>query len=225
MAATDLTFLELQDRVLSFGYGEVDRARVKMWINMAYSDIMSRRRWRWAQATQSVVTVAGTATVALSALSDPPQFFGRLAPVTASAREPVYLDAMQFNDNVSRRPPITSRGLPDTYTIFGDTITFYPTPDAAYTYTLHYWKGATDLSADGDKPIIPRQWRTVLVYGALRYAAERDRNDNSLARRTAEYEKWIANMIGADNLSQSETGARSEMPGGYYGLFDDVRPF
>lgn len=223
MPATDLDFQNLQDRVLSFGYGEIDRANVKTWINMAYSDVMSRRRWSWAQATQSVVTVAGTSTVALSALSDPPQFFGRLAPVTTTAREPKYIPPMQFNDSVLRRPPSTTRSTPDYYTIFADTVTFYPVPDAAYTYTLHYWKGATDLSANGDKPIIPRQWRSVLVHGALRYAAERDRNNDSLARRTAEYERWIENMIGADNLQQSETGLKAEMPNGYYGLFDEVR--
>lgn len=188
---------------------------------MAYDDIMSRRRWSWAEATESVTTVAGTQTLTLSGLSDPPQFWGRLYPTTLNLQEPVYLDPMRRNDGFTRRPFDTSwRGVPQYYTFYGDTITFYPIPDGAYVYTLYYWKGAAEMSGDTEKPIIPRQWRHVLVYGALRYAAERDRNDNSLARRTAEYEKMIANMIGAENLRQSETGILAEMPGHYYGAFD-----
>lgn len=221
MAATDLTFKNIQDRVLTFGYGEVDRANVKIWINMAYDDIISRTRWSWLEATETVTTVANQQTLTLSGITDPPQTWGRLYPTTTNLQEPTYLDPMRMNDGLTRRPFDTSwKGVPQYYTFFGDTITFYPIPDAAYVYTLFYWKGTPELSADGDLPLIPKQWRHVLVYGALRYAAEKDRNDNSLARRTAEYEKMILNMLGMEKLRQKETGLYAEMPGHYYGVFD-----
>lgn len=224
MAATDMTFVDIQDRVLAFGYGEVDRANVKRWINQAYDDIISRRRWSWLQDTQSVSTVANQQTLVVSGLTDPPNFWGRLYPTTTNLMEPEFLDPMKFNDGLTRRPYDTGwRGVPQYYTIFDDTITFYPTPDAVYTYTLYYWRGTPELVGDSDVPLIPRQWRHVLVYGALRYAAERDRNDASVIRRTAEYEKNIANMIGAENLRQMETGLVAEMPQNYYGVFDTPR--
>jgi hypothetical protein len=220
MPATNLTFKNLQDRVLSFGYGETARTNVKEWINMAYSDVMSRRRWSWSQDTQTVVTVAGTPTVTLASLTDPPLFWGRLYPTTSNLREPTYLDPMRYNDGLTRQSPSLTRGIPEYYTIFDQTVTFYPTPNGVYTFTLYYWKGAAEMVNDADQPLIPAQWRNVLVYGALRFAAERDRNDNSLARRTAEYEKNIAHMIGAENLLQAETGLRVEMPEYYYGRYD-----
>jgi hypothetical protein len=226
MAATSLTFVQLQDRVLNYGYGEVDRTRVKSWINQAYDDVISRRRWSWLEATETVTTVANQQTLTLSGITDPPLYWGRLRPNAVGVREPVYLDPMRYTDGVTRRATgATDKGQPSVYTFFGDTITFWPIPDAAYGYTLYYWKGTTELVNDADVPLVPAQWRHVLVMGALRYAAERDRNDASLMRRTAEYEKNIANMLGSEYMRQAETGLTAEMPNNYYGEFDPGRSF
>ena len=46
----------------------------------------------------------------------------------------------------------------------------YPYPDKAYTLTFEYYKKPTALSAHGDVPLVPEQYRQVIVDGATAYA-------------------------------------------------------
>jgi len=46
----------------------------------------------------------------------------------------------------------------------------YPYPDKAYTLTFEYYKKPTALSAHGDVPLVPEQYRQVIVDGATAYS-------------------------------------------------------
>jgi len=46
----------------------------------------------------------------------------------------------------------------------------YPYPDKAYTLKFEYYKKPTALSAHGDVPLVPEQYRQVIVDGATAYA-------------------------------------------------------
>ena len=46
----------------------------------------------------------------------------------------------------------------------------YPYPDKAYTLTFEYYKKPIALSAHGDVPLVPEQYRQVIVDGATAYS-------------------------------------------------------
>lgn len=225
MNLTDLTFKNLQDRCLDYGYGEVDRNRFKTWLNEAQMDIMTRRRWSWAGATQTITTSANTQNY--TTLTDTAViYWGRLKPTVSSIPEPRYIDNMTLADDWTRHAQdATDTGMPQAYTIWGSptttwTLTFFPIPDNVYTYTLYYYRGIVDLSGDSDISIIPSQWRMVLVKGALVAAAERDRDQQAIARRTADYENMIRRMEGADPLTDRESERKARMPRHYHNMYD-----
>lgn len=59
-------------------------------------------------------------------------------------------------------------GKPSEYTIYGDSIRFYPTPDSAYSTTISYLK-ALDTPSDSGSNV----W-TSAAFDVIRYAAEKE---------------------------------------------------
>lgn len=221
--STGQTYQNLQDQVISYGWGEVDRDRIKQFINDAYRQIASERRWSWTEATQNIATTAGTGTNSLGALTtNYPAFWGRLMPTAAGQKEPKFLDMFAFDQNgYNRNFQGTTQGMPTHYTIHNDTITWYPIPDAIYTYALKYWRHAVNLSANGDYPLILPGDREVLVYGALYRLAMRQGDAQRAALYKNEYEAQLENMRRKDfALKQNETELKVPMPPGYHGWFD-----
>jgi hypothetical protein len=219
------TYKQLQDRVLTYGYGEVDRANVKTWLNETYEDLVRSFKWPWLQATQTITTVAGTQTVALPA-SPPILFFGRLKPTSSSAlKEPKFLSEMDFRDYMPHREftDTTSayRGQPKYYSIFAGNINFYPVPDAVYTYSLRYWKGIATLpTADSDTYLCPDPYLDNLVVGALARAAMRENDMGKYQVYTAQYVANIAQMMRNAKAEQGETPRRASLASTYAGVYD-----
>lgn len=220
-----LTYKNLQDRCLTYGYGEADRTNFQTWLNEAYEEIVRAFKWPWLQATTTVTTVAGTQTVALPS-SPPVLFFGRLKPSSSSSlKEPRYLNEMDFREYMPHREYTDTaaayRGMPDYYSIFAGNINFYPVPDAVYTYSLRYWKGITTLpSADGDTYLCPDAYLDNVVIGALARAAMRE---NDMGKYQVYMAQWTANlgqMMRNAKAEQGETARRAAMPDHYVGLYD-----
>lgn len=148
------TFVDLQDRVIDAGgYGEVDRAKLKTFINIAYRDCASRRRWSWTEKQLTITTAANTGTNTVPV--DQSQF-GRLRPATSGIAEPDYLDWQTYSvDFHSTAPADLSVGVPEVYSLYDDKIWWNPIPNAAYSYSLQYWQSPADLVADDDAPMMP----------------------------------------------------------------------
>ena len=49
-----------------FGYGTLDQANIKLWINMVYEDVATRRRWSWLQSSQTITLLGGQNTYQLN---------------------------------------------------------------------------------------------------------------------------------------------------------------
>lgn len=217
-----LTYKNLQDRVLTYGYGEVDRANVKSWLNEAYEELVRAYKWPWLQATQTITTVANTQTVAIPA-TPPVLFFGRLKPTTASVDEPRFLSEMDFREYMPNREYTdpADKGQPDYYSIFAGNINFYPIPDAVYTYSLRYWKGITTLpTADADTYMCPDPYLDALVTNALARAAMRENDMGKYQVYVAQYTATVAQMMRNAKAEQGETPKRAAMPDTYAGLYD-----
>ena len=217
-----LAFSDLVTRVKTFGYGDEDETFIKTWLNMAYQDVATRKRWSWTEAVEDVITTASTETVLFSALSETPAFFGRLKPVTSGVIIPEYQDNMDFEDNHTRHVTIAT-GQPSSYTIWANTIRFYPIPDAVYQYKLQYWAIPFEMVNDTDYPLVPPQYRNVLITGALLHAADRDHNPQLYAQRLQYYENLIRTMFGHDWAKDAETRKRVAMPDSYGGMYGGSR--
>lgn len=78
-------------------------------------------------------------------------------------------------------------GQPFKYSLFNNSIWWYPTPDQAYTYTLYYRKRLTALSADSDT----NDW---ITYGwrLLRWHAEADLAAGPLNLPDPMFARWSA---------------------------------
>lgn len=212
-----LTFKNIQDEVLSYGYGENDRARVRMWINAAYRDIASRARWAWTQASIAVATTPGQPFVTLSSSID---YWGRLRPAESGVVVPQFVDWQGFNnDFIVVAPDDLADGMPSYYSLWNDAIYFNPVPDDVYQYTAECWATPVDLSADTDEPQIMQTDRAVLVVGALKHASARDKDWNAYSRWENQYEGMVAKMRAKSNMKQTETPRRIPMPEEYGGVF------
>jgi hypothetical protein len=216
---TGLSFGDLVERVKAFGYGDEDEPFIKTWINMAYQDIATRKRWSWTEAIQDVLTAPGQETTPFSALSETPAFFGRLKPSTTGLYVPEYQDNMAFEENFTKHPTIQT-GQPTRYTIWSGLLRWFPIPDDVYQYQMQYWAIPFELVNNSDYPLIPPQYRNVLVVGALMHAADRDHNPQLYAQRIQYYESLIRQMFGHDWAKDGSTRRRAAMPATYGGMYD-----
>lgn len=220
-----LTYKNLQDRCLTYGYGEVDRANFKSWLNEAYEELVRSYKWPFLEATASIVTVAGTQTVAIPS-SPPVLFFGRLKPASSTTTtEPQFLSELDFRDYMPTREYTDTsaayRGKPKYYSIFAGNLNFYPVPDAVYTYSLRYWKGITTLpTADGDTYLVPDAYLDNLVINALARAAMRENDMGKYQVYMTQYTSNVQQMMRNAKAQQQETIRRAPMPSSYNGVYD-----
>lgn len=188
---------------------------------MAYRDIAGRHRWSWLEESVSITTTAAAPTTAITTADF--MYFGRLRPNSANTLlTPDFVPWNAMRDDFMRTSPTRLPiGPPTKYSVWENTIYWYPIPDAVYTYSMQYWKQPPDLFSDGDVPLIREKDRDVLVFGALAYAALRDNDMPRMATFQNQYEGMIAKMWRLDNLEQSETTRKIAMPKSYGGIYGD----
>lgn len=216
-----LTYKNLQDRCLTYGYGEVDRTNLKTWLNEAYEDLVRQHKWPFLEATATITTVAGTQTVAVPT-SPPVLFFGRLKP-TVEIDEPRFLSEMDFREYMPHREytDANDRGVPEMYSIFAGNFNFYPVPDAVYTYSMRYWKGVGTLpSGDSDTYLIPDMYLDILVLGALSRAAMRENDMGKYQVYMTQHTVNVQQMLRNYKSQQQETPRRAPLPAHYAGAYD-----
>lgn len=213
-----LTYGDVLTRVLDFGWGSsTDTARINKWINTIYRDVASRWRWPWMQSSVAVATTPGLASTTISTAVDQ---WGRLRPNEAGLVVPQFVDWHSFNnDFIVVAPADLGSGMPSVYSISGSKIYWNPIPDDIYAYTAECWITPTDLSASGDEPLIPAADRDVLIAGACKLAAMRDKDWAAVKVWEDQYEGMIAKMKTKANLRQTETPRRVPMPEEYGGIF------
>lgn len=165
--------------------------RCKDWLNQIYREIASKHLWSWLEASTSFNTSASDYDYALSSVaSDLARI--RIMRIESS---PDFLDAIPPDEFDMRFPkPTQSTGQPLLYTVWAGNVRLWPTPDATYSIKVDYWKTTTDLSADGDEPLIPERFRWVWLKGAEFFALRF--NDDARAQLVLrEYERGISDML------------------------------
>ena len=101
-----------------------------------------------------------------------------------------------------RDPTQPFAGDPYLFTVLpAQALRFYDTPISELVVTIEYWRRPTILAANADEPLIPVQFRDIVVWKALQYYANYESADEI---------KLQANENYAARLDQLEA---RELPG------------
>lgn len=60
-----------------------------------------------------------------------------------------------------------TNGQPEVYTLWGDNLHLYPTPDGSYSLTNYYVSEITELSANSDSTVTNDAWDEIIKWGAV----------------------------------------------------------
>ncbi|KKN42346.1 hypothetical protein LCGC14_0714040 [marine sediment metagenome] len=107
----------------------------------------------------------------------------------------------------------TDEGRPEFYTLESDedgtqSIIFIPFPDELSTVEGDYVQMTTPMSADGDKPLIPRDYRDAIAWKALQLHYQGERNDMERAR----YFEGLFGVRRARMLGDHKTRQQEDLP-------------
>lgn len=132
-------------------------ARITKRINDSYREISTRYRHPEMDTSETITTVAGTATDA-----NPTNYW-----YTYAIRDETNNRVLKYRDLAWILAQDTdTRGQPYYFTHWGSNLLFYPTPDAVYSLTHYYKIRVTALSAGGDVTIVHPAWDEIIEWGA-----------------------------------------------------------
>lgn len=183
-------------------------ARCQEFIALAEADINRRLRVREMLETATGVLTAGTATLAL-----PAGFAGAMVlTVTSSGTE--YPLSLMSNPAAAEAYTSYGSGLPRHFTIEGDNLRLYPTPDSAYSYTLRYWMKVPLLSNSTATTWLLTAHPDVYLFGALTHAEGYRINDPRLQSWKAQYELALQQVMQQSALDSASGHATMYYDGG-----------
>lgn len=185
-------FQTLQNEVLSHQLSDAKyRPLTKVWLNEGQRYVFLQSDLRTEMETEDYATTPGTSTLTL------PDDFARVI----SLRDTDFADALapiELRDFDDAGP---ASGRPTSYVVTGATVNLYPTPDAAYTLSLRYYKLPATMVDDTDEPELPEHYQHLLVryalircfqrendYQAASYWREEFNNDLMKLRGEAQYD-------------------------------------
>lgn len=152
-----LSYVQIQNAVLSAAFSESRRADAKTWIQARHAWLWDAEQWEFRKAKTTVTFTANTQTVA-----SPPtdlrhvirvydQNGFRLRDLTPGA----FLD----------RYAVVTSGGPEAFTVLNSQLLIGPSGDGT-TGTLLYEKAKPTLANDGDTTGLPDAYDLALVHGA-----------------------------------------------------------
>lgn len=181
-----MTFLELQNAVMSDRFGEHKRASVKQLINYRGGRLWASEPWTFKILNSTLTLLNGSQSVSLGD-------FQRLFAVydASTGTWPIPLYSMRPEDFYDRAT--SSPGLPGEFSVYNGTL--YADRVAPSDRTLRVvgeqkWE---DLVADGDVPLLPTEFHYLLVPGAISEGLRRE-NDPSWQAEEAAYQAGVADM-------------------------------
>lgn len=201
-------------------------ARDKQFVNWAYHDILSRRRWSFLETTGSITLVAGTRGYVTQgttpSLVDCDGVFDVSMLLTA-AQSSVRLAycTPQMHSRIFSH--VFTNSQPSTWTTLGGTAAAtsgtvvsggqqqltlnYPPAAIAgsgVSLTCKFWRSAAsiEMSADADVPIIPVQYHNMIITRAVALAMTRYSMFNEAAGHMKDFEEQLQAADIADGASR-----------------------
>lgn len=196
--------------------GQVGESKkVVDWIATAYQDIQNlHSEWDFLRTEVSFDTTAGLNNYTKATISVPEygewvsdSFRSYLtASGVASEQFMNWCNWMRFRDTYVFGSNRTLQGFPRYLAQKPDkSLIMYPTPNDEYTINGEYFQRAHAMAADADEPLIPTEYRLVIVWRALMFYAGSYNAPELYAVGEAEY-KRILRRLEHTNLQPIELG-------------------
>lgn len=115
------------------------------------------------------------------------------------------------------RYTVTTPGLPECWSVTGDSLWIAPTPDDDYTARSEISFVEPELASDGDEPFLPARFHGAIVALGASLLYERFHNMTDAAAQRASYTAWVKRMKAAAK-SYRGPGRVSEVNETVYGL-------
>lgn len=163
-------------------------------INDALEQISLEHFWPWLLSSETIATVAGTATRAL-----PTGYIATNSIVNTTLRDALRPSSLIDIDL------LTSTGIPVLYHSAA-VITWGPTPAAVYSLSHRYYRVEPALATSGAVPLIPQAFgRGVIEYAAL-LLLQQVREADMAATAEKNYNEWLKRA--QDNARATREPAR-----------------
>lgn len=208
---------QLRTAIQARGYGTDTVTHQNQLINSVYRRVSAMHQWPWLEVTKTFSTTPGTDTYTFSGLTVTDfvhaQSLRIYDSVTGEALgSQLYLRPQDFYD--IQREAVTASGTPEAWTVdnANGQIVLWPIPDVAYSVEFHYVKRPPELSADGDTPLMDSEYHDVLVWGAVKDLAYRERDTSGYSIANSEYLMALKEMeraYGVKNRQNSSQVRRS----------------
>lgn len=170
-------------------------ARIPGFITLAESRIKALLDDRLQDSAQTLTTSSGVPYVSL-----PADYLGaRSLSIPGSMGNLGALSAEQYEEGAAEGATGTPRG----YSIIGDRLYLYPTPDAAYPLTVVYTAAFPALTAGTPTNALLTRWPNLYLWGALVEAMKFTQNMDMMGVYENDFQAAIA---GANLLSWKSSG-------------------
>jgi len=201
-----MTFLDMVRRVhQEAGLSGAGAASVKSqvgmdkkivdWTKTAYQEIINLKPWDFTWTSTVLAIPAGAQVINLPdyGVTD----MGIVSRLTVNGTVLAYDDWKMLDALYANAPA----GAVEKYAILPNgNIKLYPTPSALTNISLEYHRGLHRLVENLDEPLIPEQFRMVVVYRALAAYAANDEAVALFQDAMRNYDSWMARL----DLAQRE---------------------
>jgi hypothetical protein len=187
MAGQIETFGELVNEVLQFGFNDgpqVNRKRVENWINEAQKKAARKVLAAEFQETHVYTLIQGTFKYAL------PEGFLRVQDIyyPELVCRLKAIDLQQFDETA----PAKFEGPPENYTIFGNELWVFPTPNnSTDTLEFRFIKTPAQLVHESDVPVMDKDYSQVLVDYAVMKAFEAEDDTEAAQAHKARWKEEL----------------------------------
>ena len=181
-----MNFLEIQNAVLTDRFREPKRAAAKRWINYRYGRVWASEDWAFKRQIATVTLNSGAQSTALTG-------FHRILGLWDSSTGSLYseIDPIRPEDYYGKTA--VTQASPTGFTIVGNTIYFDRAASGAKSYQVIGELAFTELSADGDVPLLPAEFHYLLVPGAIAVGL-REENDPTWKEVEADFQAAFDDM-------------------------------
>lgn len=200
-----LTPLEIASRVKRV-FGDEAGIQIKdsdiiSWINDAQEDI--------ANDNQGLLEATGTADIVAGQSDyDCP---ADMTMMRSLQYDGIHLQLMSFNefneyvDGFRKSdPPLYGNGIPDSFMIWNNKITLFPTPAASLAagLVIYYIRHPTQIASYADSLTVPAQYHSAIVDFCLQKAYELDEDMQKANVKKGEFDQRIMKMNGRNEETE-----------------------